>query len=65
MRKIIVSAQKIEKSSLITYSMIIAVFEVFDKLSYFCFLQKTFLLAKIKIKVVFGILFLIFNIANI
>ena len=43
----------------------IAAFQVFDKLGYSCFFQKTFLLAEISIEVVFGIFFLIFSNINI
>ena len=41
--------------------MVIAAFQVFDKLGRFWFFQKTFLLANISIKVVLDMLFLIFN----
>lgn len=61
MRKINVSTQKIKKYLLKTCDIVIAAFYVFDKLSCSQFFQKTFLLANIKIEVVFGMPFLIFS----
>ena len=60
-----VDTQKIDGSLLKTYSIIIAAFQVFDKLGSFCFFQETFLLVEISMKVVFGIFFLIFSNADI
>ena len=52
-------------SSLTTYGMVIATFQVVDKLGRFWFFQKTFLLADISIKVVLGMPFLTFRNADI
>ena len=41
--------------------MIIAIFQILDKLGHFCFFQKTFLFPKISMKVVFGMLFFTFS----
>ena len=60
-RKTNVGAQKIDKSLLPTYSMVIAAFQVIDKLSRSWFFQDTFLLADISMKVVLGLLFLILS----
>ena len=57
-RMIDVGAQKIDGSSLATYGMVIAAFQVFDKLVCSWFFQKTFLLADISMEVVLGIPFL-------
>ena len=54
-----IGAQKINGFSLATYDMVIAAFQVFDKLGCPRFFQKTFLLADIRIKVVLGMSFLI------
>ena len=56
-----ISTQKIDKSSLTTYRMIIAAFQVVNKLGCSRFFQKTFLIANISIKVVLGMPFLTFN----
>ena len=47
------------------FEMVIAGFQVLDKLNKVRFFQKTFLLANITIKVVLGMFFLTFNNANI
>ena len=60
-----VGAQKIDRSSLVTYSMVIATFQVVDKLDRFWFFEQTFLLANISMEVVLGMLFLIFSNADI
>ena len=60
-----VDAQKIDGSSLATHSMVIAAFQVVDKLNRFWFFQETFLLANISMEDVLGMLFLIFNNADI
>ena len=60
-----VGAQKIDGSSLVTYGMVIATFQVFDKLSRSWFFQGTFLLTDISMEVVLGILFVTVNNANV
>ena len=60
-----VGVQKINRSSLATYSIVIAAFQVVDKLNRSWLLQKTFLLANINMKVVLDILFLIFSNADV
>ena len=60
-----ISVQKIDGSSLATYDMVIAAFQVIDKLGRSRFFQKTFLLADISIEVVLGMPFLIFSNADI
>ena len=57
--------QKIDKSLLKTYSIVIAAFQILNKLRRFWFFQKTFLLTDISVKVVFGIPFLTFSNADI
>ena len=56
-----VGAQKIDGFLLETYGMVIAVFQIINKLGHFWFFQETFLLTNISIKVVLGISFLIFS----
>ena len=53
-----VGAQKIDGSLLATYSIVIAAFQVDNKLGRSWFFQETFLLAGISMEVVLGILFL-------
>ena len=65
MQKIDVGALKINGSLLATDGMVIAAFQVFDKLGRFLFFQETFLLANISIEVVLGISFLIFSEADV
>ena len=60
-----VRAQKIDGSTLKTFGMILASFQVKDKLGKARFFQKSFLLADISAKVVLGMLFLTFNNANV
>ena len=60
-----VGVQKINRSSLATYSMVIATFQVFDKLGRSWFFKETFLLANISIKVVLGIFILTFSNADV
>ena len=55
------STQKIDGSLLKTYSMVIAGFQVLNKLNHSRFFQKTFLLTNISIKVVLGMFFLSFS----
>ena len=56
-----VGAQKIDGSSLATYGMVIAAFQVVDKLGRSRFFQETFLLADISMEVVLDMLFLSFS----
>ena len=60
-----VKAQKIDSSSLATYEIVIAAFQVKDKLGRARFFQETFLLANTSIEVVIEISFLTFNNADI
>lgn len=64
MQKTNISAQKIDNSFLETYGIVIATFQVFDKLSYLQFFQRIFLLTDIKMKVIFYMLFLILSNVN-
>ena len=65
MRKTDVHAQKINRSSLETYGMFIAIFQVFDKLSCSWFFQATFLLTDISIEMVLSMFFLTLGNADI
>lgn len=56
-----VSTQKINGSRPETFGMVIALFQVDDKIGKFCFLEETFLLVEISIDVAFKVLFLIMN----
>ena len=47
-----ISTQKIDGSSLVTYGIVIAIFQVVNKLGCFWFFPETFLLADISMKVV-------------
>ena len=60
-----IGAQKIDGSTLETFGMILADFQVEDKLGRARFFQETFLLANISTEVVLGISFLILSNANI
>ena len=64
-RKTDVGAQKINSSLLKTYGMIIAAFQMKNKLGRARFFQETFLLADISMKVVLKMLFLTFSNTNI
>ena len=64
-QKINVNAHIIDKSLPKIYGIVIAAFQVFDKLGHFCFFYKTFLLAKIRMDMVFAMFFLTFNNADI
>ena len=57
-------AQKIDGSLIKTFKIVIASFQVIDKLNRVQFFQETFLLANISIEVVFKMPFFIFNNAN-
>ena len=52
-----ITMQKIERSLLIIYGMVITAFQVVDKLGCSWFFQKTFLLIDINIKVILNMLF--------
>ena len=58
-------AQKIDACSLATYDMVMASFQVFDKLGCSWFFQKIFLLADISMKVVLGMHFVTFSNADV
>lgn len=60
-----IKTQKIDSSTLKTFSIALASFQVQNKLTKPQFFQKPFLLANISAKVMLGMLFLIFNNANI
>ena len=64
-RKTDIGAQKIDGSLLETYEMVIAAFQVKDKLSRAQFFQEAFLLADTSMEVALGILFLTFSNADI
>ena len=65
MQKTNVGAQIIDRLSLEICGMIIATFQVLDKLNYFSFSQKTIILAKISMKVILDMRFLTFSNADI
>ena len=60
-----VGAQKIDGSSLATYGMVIAAFQVVNKLGCSRFFKETFLLADISIEVFLGMPFLTFSNVNV
>ena len=60
-----IEAQKIDESSLNTFEMVIAGFQVIDKLGSARIFQETFLLANTGIEVILKMLFLTFNNADI
>ena len=60
-----IGVQKIDGFSPAIYSIIIAAFQVVDKLGRSRFFQETFLLADISIEVVLGIVFLTLSNANV
>ena len=60
-----VGAQKIDGSTLETFGMVLASFQVEDKLRRARFFQETFLLANISAEVVLGMLFLTLNNADV
>ena len=60
-----VGVQKIDGSSLATYGMVIAAFQIVDKLGRSRFFQETFLLADISMEVVLGMPFLSFSNADV
>ena len=60
-----VKAQKIYKSSLVIYKIVIVVFQVYNNLKHFLFFQKTFYLANINVSTILKIIFLFFSNINI
>lgn len=64
-RHINIGAQKINGSTLKTFEIVLASFQVEDKLGRAWYFQKTFLLADINIEVVLRMPFLIFSNADI
>ena len=60
-----VGVQKIDSIILDTYGMVVAAFSVVDKANRIRFFKKTFLVANVGLKVVFGILFLTLSNADI
>ena len=60
-----IGAQKIDGSTLKTFGMVLASFQVEDKLGRIRFFQETFLLANISAKVVLGMPFLTLKNANV
>ena len=60
-----IGAQKIDGSTLETFGMVLASFQVEDKLGRAWFFQKTFLLADISAKIVLGIAFLTLSNVNV
>ena len=60
-----VGAQKIDGSTLQTFGMVLADFQVEDKLGKARFFQETFLLADISAEVVLGMLFLTLSNADV
>ena len=60
-----VGVQKIDRSSLATYGMVVAVFQVVNKLGHSRFFQETFLPADISMKVVLAIPFLTLSNADV
>ena len=64
-RRTDIRAQRIDSSTLETFGMVLADFQVEDKLGRARFFQETFLLADISMEVVLGMPFLTLNNANI
>ena len=60
-----IGAQTIDGSTLETFRMVLASFQIEDKFRRARFFQETFLLANISAKVVLGMLFLTFNNADV
>lgn len=56
-----INDQKIDRSRLATYKIVIAKFQVSNKLSKACFFQATFLLVNTSVDIILGIPFLILN----
>lgn len=64
-RKIKVNAQKIDNFSPEFYDIVIAAFQILDKLDYLQFFQKTFLLTIINMEIILDMPFFIFNNINV
>ena len=64
-RKTNVWTEKIDDSLLRTYEIVIAIFQIRNKLGKVLFFQKTFLLTNTSIKILLKMLFLTFSNANI
>ena len=64
-RKTNIRAQKIDSSTFKTFEMMIANFQIEDKVARSRFFQKTFLVANTKFKVILGMLFLKFSSTNV
>ena len=64
-RLIEVGAQKIDGTTLDTYGIVVAAFLVTDKANQVRFFEETFLVANVSLKVVFGMLFLTLNSADV
>lgn len=60
-----IRVQKVDDSILKTFSMVLASFQVEDKLRRAYFFQETFLVANSNVEVIFGMLFLILSNANV
>lgn len=60
-----VRAQKVDGSTLKTFDMVLASFQVEDKLERACFFQETFLVTNTSIEVILGMLFLVLNNADV
>ena len=60
-----IEAQKIDGSTLKTFGMVLASFQVEDKLGRARFFQETFLLVNISMKIVLGMPFLTLSNANV
>ena len=65
MRLTDIEAQKINGTILDTLKMVVAAFTVMNKTNKVKFFEKTFLIANVSPKVVFGILFLILSDADV
>ena len=64
-RPIDVGAQKIDRTTLETYRMVVAAFSVQDKANQIRFFEETFLVANVSLEVVFGMPFLILSGADV
>ena len=58
-------AQQIYDNTLETYEILVSTFSILDKDNKIRFFKKSFLLAKVKPDIVFGILFLTINNVNV
>ena len=64
-RPIDIKTQKIDNTMLNTYEIVFVAFLVTDQVNQVRFFEKTFLITNISLEIVFGMLFLILNSANI